>query len=76
MIAGDEVYPPHAQVNYRSVADLKVQADACHASQFDFGSQTAVLMRLFRKVAYGKDSFMRAFPPAPEKFRVKDLFEG
>jgi N-acetyl-1-D-myo-inositol-2-amino-2-deoxy-alpha-D-glucopyranoside deacetylase len=76
MLAGDEVYPPHAQVNYRSVADLKQQADACHASQFDFGSQSSVLMRLFRKVAYGKDSFMRAFPPAPEKFRIKDLFEG
>ena len=76
MLAGDEVYPPHAQINYRKVIDLKEQADACHASQYDFGAQAPLLLRLFRRLAFGKDSFTRAFPPAPEKFRVKDLFEG
>jgi LmbE family N-acetylglucosaminyl deacetylase len=76
MLAGDEVYPPHVQVNYRSVIELKEQADACHASQYNFGAQSPLLLRLFRRIAYGKDSFTRAFPPASEQFRVKDLFEG
>jgi LmbE family N-acetylglucosaminyl deacetylase len=75
-LAGDEAYPPHVQVNYKSVLDLKEQADACHASQFDFDDRSPLLLRLFRRVASGKDNFTRAFPPAPEQFRAKDLFEG
>ena len=76
LLAGDEDYPAHVQVNYRSVVHLKEQAHACHASQYNFGGQSPLVVRLFRRLASGKDSFTRAYPPAQDDFRVKDLFAG
>lgn len=76
MIAEDEDYPPHAQVNYKSVFHLKEQADACHASQYNFSGQSPLVLRLVRRFTSGKDNFTRAYPPAQNDFRVKDLFTG
>jgi LmbE family N-acetylglucosaminyl deacetylase len=74
VIVGNEDYPPHVQVNYKSVLDLQLKANACHASQFDFSNQSPWLFRMFRRVMGSKDSFMRAFPPTSKQFRAKDLF--
>jgi N-acetyl-1-D-myo-inositol-2-amino-2-deoxy-alpha-D-glucopyranoside deacetylase len=74
ILVEDEDYPPHIQVKYTSVLDLKLQAEACHASQLNFSGQSPWLFRVFRRVIGGKDNFMRAFPPASSHFRAKDLF--
>jgi len=74
ILMGDEDYPPHVRVNYKSVLDLKLQAEACHASQQNFGHQSPWLFRIVRRIIGGKDSFMRAFPPTLKKFRANDLF--
>jgi LmbE family N-acetylglucosaminyl deacetylase len=74
VLVEDEDYPPHVQVKYSSVLDLKLQAEACHASQLNFGNQSPWLFRVFRRLVGGKDNFMRAFPPASKHFRTKDLF--
>lgn len=74
MLAGDEDYPQHVRVNYRPVQELQEKAAACHASQLDFGSQSPLLLRWFRRLTGGKDHFMRAHPPAPDNYRAHDLF--
>lgn len=76
MLANDEDYPPHARINYKAVFHLKEKADACHASQYNFGGQSPWLMRVFRKLMSGKDNFTRAYPPASDDLRVRDLFAG
>lgn len=75
VLAGDEDYPSHISINYRPVLDLKEQADACHASQVDFGGQSVSLLRWFRRMTSTKDRFMRAYPPTSNGFRADDLFE-
>lgn len=67
--------PIHATIDYRSVAGVRAEAAACHASQG--GANTArglqgLVMRLFS----GRDLYMRAYPPAEKGLREKDLFEG
>lgn len=67
-------YPVHAKINFRSVADLKEQASACHKSQLMPGTNGFlwIIMRMFS----GPESFMRAYPPATPKTRERDLFLG
>lgn len=74
MIAGDQDYPVHAKINYRKVDDLKVKASQCHESQFTFSDQSPLLMRVARLLMDGRDSFMQAYPPVPDNYRVRDLF--
>ncbi|KAF0110981.1 MAG: putative deacetylase [Chloroflexi bacterium] len=63
-----------ATVDYRSVADKRDIAVACHASQG--GARiTGGIMGMFRKFLGVNDQYMRAFPP-PGRHREKDLFEG
>ncbi len=75
MLAGDEDYPEHVLVDYREVADAKDRADACHASQLDFGRQSGNrAMRLMRRLQKRRDRFMRAYPETPKNFRSRELF--
>ena len=76
LLAGDEDYPPHVQINYNGVKDLKEKASNCHASQLDASLQSPWLLRLIRRLSVGKDHFMQALPPVPETYRAKDLFSG
>jgi N-acetyl-1-D-myo-inositol-2-amino-2-deoxy-alpha-D-glucopyranoside deacetylase/mycothiol S-conjugate amidase len=76
-LAGDEDYPEHAIIDYKGFVAQKEAADACHASQLD--PNPSFLSRMFRRVrgfGSGKDTFMRAYPPAPDGFRTTDLFAG
>jgi len=68
----EHTYPVHAKINFRSVADLKEQASACHKSQLMPGTNGILwaIMRLFS----GPESFMRAYPPATPSTRERDLF--
>jgi LmbE family N-acetylglucosaminyl deacetylase len=74
ILADDEDYPPHAQINYSRVKNIKEKASNCHASQINFSSQSPLLLRLIRSVSAGKDTFMQAFPEVPESYRTSDLF--
>ncbi|MEE8121666.1 MAG: PIG-L family deacetylase [Anaerolineales bacterium] len=67
-------FPIHARIDFRRVADLKEKASACHQSQQgpSSGGFFGVLMRLFS----GPETFTRAYPPAPDKLRERDLFES
>lgn len=74
-LAGDEDYPEHVLVDYSEVADEKDRADACHASQLDFGRQGGNwAMRVIRRLQKRRDRFMRAFPEASRNYRGRDLF--
>lgn len=68
-------FPVHAFVNYREVMQLKEAASACHASQVGM-VRTGGLMRWAFRLASGKDTFMRAYPPPEPGLRERDLFAG
>jgi LmbE family N-acetylglucosaminyl deacetylase len=67
-------FPIHARIDTRPVQAESEAATACHASQLSGGAPVrgpiAWIMRLTRQ----RDTFMRAYPPAPEGLRVTDLF--
>jgi LmbE family N-acetylglucosaminyl deacetylase len=67
-------YPIHAYINYKSVAEQRDLAVACHASQ-NAGVSTGIigwLTRLLRR----RDTFMRVYPPVNGNLQEKDLFAG
>ncbi len=67
-------FPVHASIDVRSVAAAKLQASACHASQG--GSGGGRVGRWMSRLLAGRETFMRAHPPAPQHLREHDLFEG
>lgn len=69
-----QLYPVHARIDFRSVAEVKRKAAACHRSQG--GGQTAGIIAWLRRLTTGRETFMRAYPPAPKRLREVDLFEG
>lgn len=76
ILAGDEDYPRHVEVEYTKYFEQQKQAAQCHASQLDMGPPTlgSRIFKSFRNLAPSKDSFMRAYPPAADDFRATDLF--
>ena len=68
-----EDFPVHARIDYRPVADIKEAASACHHSQQDPG--TNYLLRAIERIIGSKENFMRAYPPAPDGLRERDLFK-
>lgn len=70
----EHTFPIHARINYRSVAEKKQAAAACHRSQQDPGSSS--IFRYVERIFGGVENFMRAYPPAPDTLRESDLFEG
>ena len=71
-------FPVHVRINYRSVAEAKRKATACHASQLDMGSSSRGLMgfllRLSRRGTI--ETFMQAHPPKTSGGTERDLFAG
>jgi LmbE family N-acetylglucosaminyl deacetylase len=67
-------FPVHARINYRSVAEAKQKASACHASQS--GPPSSGLLGLILRLGSHTETFMRGFPPAHKNLRESDLFEG
>ncbi|WP_129671356.1 PIG-L family deacetylase [Candidatus Chloroploca sp. Khr17] len=68
-------FPVHAQVDYLPMAQARMAAARCHASQggTNFGgSFFAVFARLFG----GRDTFMRAYPEPEAGLHETDLFAG
>lgn len=68
-------FPVHARINYRSVAKIRDEATACHASQG--GGLVTGPFALLRRLFASHETFMRAYPEAPNGARVEDdLFAG
>ncbi len=72
----DVNFPVHVRVDIRSVAGIKREAGACHASQGGVQMRRG-LMGLITRVFSEHEDFMRAYPPVNGDFRMeRDLFEG
>lgn len=71
-----EEFPIHARIDYRSVADRKKAASACHASQNSAGWLRKLLNWVLKILGLrGKDLYMRAYPEPGDKLE-KDLLAG
>jgi LmbE family N-acetylglucosaminyl deacetylase len=70
-------FPIHARIDILPFQVARAAAGACHASQGGAGGGrlNRVLGAAFNLVG-GYETFMRAYPPAPEGLREQDLFEG
>ena len=68
-------FPVHARINYRSVAALRDQASACHASQGGDRRRGYILNWLMRWIS-STELYMRAIPEKEDAAVEKDLFEG
>lgn len=73
-LAGDDDYPAHVRIDYKSVKDKKDKASQCHASQMSFSTHSPVILRLTRLLNTSKDTFMQAYPVVSENYRTWDLF--
>lgn len=73
-IIAAEDYPIHARIDVRQSALAKQQASACHASQG--GASGGRISSWISRLLGGRETFMRAHPPAPPRLRERDLFEG
>lgn len=65
----------HAFISYRDYWDVKREASAAHASQGG-GNALSWLPKSVQKLLLARDTFIRAYPPAPDGYREKDLFAG
>jgi LmbE family N-acetylglucosaminyl deacetylase len=69
-------YPIHARVNTRAYAEIAEQASQCHASQLGGWGRPGVVQRLRMLLEPKDDTYMRAIPPASNRTREHDLFQG
>jgi LmbE family N-acetylglucosaminyl deacetylase len=67
-------FPKNAVIDYRTVAAIREQAAACHASQGGTQITSGGLIGRIRRFFGSKDLFMRAFPE-PTRHVERDLFE-
>ena len=67
-------FPEHAHISVHSVAKIKEQAAACHASQLGGAMPRKGFLFLLRGMFSQSENYMRAFPPAPPRLRERDLF--
>jgi LmbE family N-acetylglucosaminyl deacetylase len=68
-------FPRNAVINYYSVAEIRNEAAAHHASQGGTQITSSGLIGRIRNLFGSKDLFMRAYPK-PDKHIEHDLFEG
>lgn len=69
-------FPVHVRLDIRSVAEIKAQAGAQHASQGGVGMRRG-LMGFITRVFGEREDYMRAYPPVNGSQRVQhDLFDG
>ena len=66
-------FPTHAAIECRSVARIRIEASACHASQ---GGQemSSGLQGWIRRFLFTQETYMRAYPPAENGLKESDLF--
>jgi LmbE family N-acetylglucosaminyl deacetylase len=66
----------HAVIDYRKYWDVKSNASRAHATQGGGtgGGPFGMIPMPIRKRLFGRDTFMRGFPPVPDGFKERDLF--
>jgi len=68
-------FPIHARINYKSVAQVRDDASACHASQGGDRKSGYIVTWLLRQIS-SFETYMRAYPLPEQGHIEKDLFEG
>lgn len=68
-------FPTHAIIAYDSVAAIRDEASACHASQGGHKINHGVLSRIQRMFGL-RETFMRAYPEPSSRKKEYDLFEN
>ena len=69
--------PPHkihAHIDYRPYWEIKGLASAQHKTQGGGAGFNRLMPVWLQKWLLGRETFMRAYPPAPDGFRERDLF--
>lgn len=66
----------HAKINYRQFWETKRLASAEHGSQGGGTSNSRALPQWFQRRFLAYEYFICVIPPAPDGYRVDDLFEG
>jgi len=69
-------FPIHARIDFRTVAEKREAAAACHASQLDGGPPRRGLLGWIWRLFGDVEQYMRAYPPPEPGLREKDLFAG
>lgn len=64
----------HASIDYRDYWDVKMAASAQHSSQGGGTSRNRMFPVWLQKMLFAKDTYIRAYPPAPPGLRETDLF--
>jgi LmbE family N-acetylglucosaminyl deacetylase len=66
----------HAQIDYRPYWDVKREASAQHPSQGGGTSRGRGMPEWLQRRLMGSETYIRAYPPVPDGFRERDLFDG
>lgn len=66
----------HARIDYRRYWDVKRRAGAAHASQGGGVSRSRLLPEPFQRRFMASETYIRAYPPARDGERERDLFAG
>lgn len=70
-------FPIHAVIDYRSVAAIRDEASACHASQGGASMTGSGIIGRLRRLFFSKEQYMAAYPEFPPGTPVlHDLFTG
>ena len=69
----EQDFPTHARIDYRTVAEKRSQASACHASQGGDAGSGYIITWLMRKFS-PHETYMRAVPPVDGKVKENDFF--
>ncbi len=65
----------HARIDFKDVWDIKRAASAEHGSQGG-GGLISYIPQFLQKAFFGKEMFMRGYPPVPDGYQEDDLFAG
>lgn len=63
-------------IDYRKYWDVKMEASAAHGSQGGGTSMSRLLPGWLQRQIFGKETFIRVYPPVPEIFHETDLFNS
>lgn len=63
-------------IDYRKYWDIKIRASAAHGSQGGGTSMSRLLPGWMQRQLFGKETFIRVYPPVPEGFHESDFFNS
>ena len=66
----------HAHIDYRRYWEAKKAAGAAHPSQGGGSSRNRMLPESVQRRLMAYETYIRAYPPAPDGYREHDLFAG